>query len=400
MKKNIITVSQITSMISGLLREGIGSVSVQGEISNYKHHGSGHRYFSLKDEGSQLSCVMWRSRPVNFELTDGMKVIAGGRITVYPPRGQYQLECTSLMPLGQGDLFIAFEALKKKLEAAGYFAPEIKKAVPVMPLKIGVITSPTGAAVRDIFSTIERRFPAMTVYFRPALVQGAGAAEDIALAIEQLNKTDAELIISGRGGGSLEDLWAFNEEIVADAVFRSEIPVISAVGHETDFTIADFCADIRAATPTAAAEIATPRTLKEIKEFVYGADARMKRALFRYVEKMKDKITRLGHAYAFKRINERIGTIKRQTDEYESRMINRIKQIIASYKQKLMFLEQRRASLYPLSPLRKGFAVVRAEGKIVPVQDSLAHYKKVEIIREMETAEAKIIKVLPKDMFL
>ncbi|MFP4529362.1 MAG: exodeoxyribonuclease VII large subunit, partial [Candidatus Kapaibacterium sp.] len=264
MEEKIISVSQLTQAIKSVLEEGFGDVTVSGEISNFKAHSSGHRYFTLKDEGAAISCVMWRGRNLTFAPTDGMKVVARGRLSVYPPRGNYQLDCFSLSPQGQGDLFLAFEALKKKLGEAGYFAPERKRALPALPMKIGVATSPTGAAVRDIMSTIERRFPAANIYFRPAIVQGDEAGPDVALSIRELAATNADIIIIGRGGGSLEDLWAFNTEIVADAIFKCPVPVISAVGHETDFTIADFTADVRAATPTAAAELATPTPAAEL----------------------------------------------------------------------------------------------------------------------------------------
>ncbi|MES2766690.1 MAG: exodeoxyribonuclease VII large subunit, partial [Bacteroidota bacterium] len=265
---NSISVTQLTRTIRGILEETFEGIRVSGEISNFKHHSSGHRYFTLKDEGAQIGCTMWRTRSLGFVPADGMKVVVFGNISVYPPQGKYQIDCITMMPLGKGDLHLAFELLKEKLARAGYFDPSRKRPLPLFPLKIGVITSPTGAAVRDILSTLERRMPACEIYFRPALVQGDGAAEDIAEAIYQLNNLDCDVIIAGRGGGSLEDLWAFNTEIVARAIFESRVPFVSAVGHETDFTIADFVADIRAATPTAAAELVTPRSKTEMLQIL------------------------------------------------------------------------------------------------------------------------------------
>lgn len=399
MKENIITVSQLTNAISNLLRNGIGTVSVQGEISNFLLHGSGHRYFSLKEEGAQISCVMWRTRPLNFQPADGMKVIAKGTISVYPPRGQYQLECSSLFPVGQGDLYLAFEALKKKLDEAGYFEPSRKKPLPRLPMKIGVITSATGAAIRDIFSTIERRFPAMTILFRPAIVQGAEAAEDIAKAIAELQNTDVELIITGRGGGSIEDLWPFNEEIVADAIFNSTIPIISAVGHETDFTISDFVSDVRSATPTAAAELATPITMEQIEEFIIDSRADLQRSIKRLLQSKIEIIDNLEKGGAYRRVREKINVFKRQTDEYENRISKRINQLIALKKQKAEHLEKMRLSLYPLSPLRKGFSILKFKGKIISKNESLQKYKKFDIIRDIETVSAKVERILPKELF-
>jgi len=399
MKDNIITVSQLTNLISNLLRTGVGTVSVQGEISNYILHSSGHRYFSMKEEGAAISCVMWRTRTINFQPADGMKVIARGNITVYPPRGQYQLECTSLTPLGQGDLYLSYEALKKRLEEEGYFDRDIKKPLPKLPLTIGVITSPTGAAIRDIFSTIERRFSVMKIYFRPTLVQGEGAAEDIAMAIEELNKTDAELIMSGRGGGSIEDIWPFNEEIVAKAIFQSKMPIISAVGHETDFTLSDFVADMRAATPTAAAELATPVPIDSIRDFIDTSRLDMSRSIRRLIESKKEVMLKLANGNAFKRVTERINTYKREVDESENRISKRISQIVEVKRQRIKAFEQMMQSLYPLSPLRRGFALLKSKGRIIGKEQSLRKFSEIDIVRELETTTVKVIKIKQDSLF-
>ncbi|MBI4546997.1 MAG: exodeoxyribonuclease VII large subunit, partial [Ignavibacteriae bacterium] len=239
----ILTVSELTRRIKSVLETGFLDVSVQGEISNCKLHSSGHLYFTLKDESSQLQAVMWRGRVMNLFFTpqDGMKVIARGNITVYEVRGIYQIDVLQLQPLGTGELQLAFERLKQKLAAEGLFAPEHKKPLPGYPARIGIVTSPTGAAIQDILSIISRRNPAVEVILYPVRVQGSGAAEEIATAIRDFDRYgEIDVMIVGRGGGSLEDLWAFNEEIVARAIYDSKIPIISAVGHEIDFTIADF----------------------------------------------------------------------------------------------------------------------------------------------------------------
>lgn len=257
----ILTVSEITNEIKFVLEEEFSQVSVIGELSNFKKHVSGHWYFTLKDSDAQINCTMWKgiNNYVFFSPQDGMKVIVTGRITVYPPRGNYQLDVRSMKPAGIGELQAAFDALKQKLNKEGLFNEEYKKEIPLIPQKIGIATAIDGAAFRDMITIAERRFPLVELVIAPCKVQGAGAAESIVESIKLLNnREDIDVIIIGRGGGSIEDLWAFNEEIVARAIFNSKIPVISAVGHEIDFTISDFVADKRAATPSEAMEMATP----------------------------------------------------------------------------------------------------------------------------------------------
>ena len=241
-------------------KEQLHHIYLKGEISNFKHHSRGHLYFTLKDENSRIAAVMFANATKNlsFEPEDGMKVLVCGRVTVYEATGGYQIYVEEMNLDGIGNLYLEYEKLKKQLEAEGLFKKEFKKVIPKFPKRIGIITAPTGAAIRDILSTIKRRYPICETILFPALVQGVGAKESI---VEQLNRAqdfDLDLIICGRGGGSIEDLWAFNEEIVARAIFASKIPIISAVGHEVDFTIADFVADLRAPTPTGAAEMAVP----------------------------------------------------------------------------------------------------------------------------------------------
>ncbi|MEW6701317.1 MAG: exodeoxyribonuclease VII large subunit, partial [Bacteroidota bacterium] len=261
MMENILSVSEITGLIKQTLEENFSEVSVIGEISNFKAHVSGHWYFTLKDANAQINCAMWRgiNNYVFFTPQDGMKIIIGGRVTVYPPRGSYQIDVRSMKPAGVGELQAAFEKLKQKLSAEGLFDEQFKKPIPKFPQKIGIVTAIDGAAFQDMKSIAARRYPLVELVIASCRVQGEGASEDIAKKIKLLNQQeDIDLIIVGRGGGSLEDLWAFNEEVVARAIFDSHIPIISAVGHEIDFTISDFVADLRAATPSAAMELATP----------------------------------------------------------------------------------------------------------------------------------------------
>ncbi len=266
----VLTVSELTKQIKQTLEDGFSQISVEGEISNFKAHVSGHWYFNLKDANAVISCTMWKglNSYVFFTPQDGMKIIVNGKISVYPPRGSYQIDVKSMKPAGVGELQAAFEKLKQKLSDEGLFDKEHKKEIPLFPEKIGIVTAIDGAAFRDMISVAKRRYPLAELIIAPSKVQGSGAAETIVESLERLNeRDDIGVIILGRGGGSIEDLWAFNEEIVARAVYKSKIPVIAGIGHEIDFTIADFVADLRAPTPSAAMEIATPN-MQEIIAFI------------------------------------------------------------------------------------------------------------------------------------
>jgi exodeoxyribonuclease VII large subunit len=275
---------------------------IKGELSNVKIHSRGHMYFTVKDEHAKIQAVMFAgfNRSLNFTPEDGMKVLLRGEVTVYEPSGNYQIYVKEMQPDGIGNLYLAFEELKRKLEAEGLFAAEIKKPIPKYPKFVGVITSPTGAAIRDIITTIKRRYPVATVILIPALVQGIHAAPSIAKAIKTANELGyIDVLIVGRGGGSIEELWAFNEEIVAREIFRSQVPIISAVGHETDYTIADFVADLRAPTPTGAAELAVPH-LTELLEKVTDKQTRLLRAMKTKLTNEKDRLNQIKKSYAFK----------------------------------------------------------------------------------------------------
>ena len=295
----VFTVSELTRSIRGTLETKFGSVWVQGEISNYKLHPSGHQYFTLKDQRAQISCVIWRDTiaPPRHALVDGAQVQVYGTVTVYETRGQYQLSVQILQPRGVGLLQAKFEALKRKLEAEGLFAPERKRLLPKFPRRIGIVTSPSGAAIRDILNVLSRRAPWLQILINPVRVQGTGAAQEIAVAIRELalpNKAFAsvDLIVITRGGGSMEDLWEFNEEIVARAIFHSAVPIVSAIGHEIDFTISDFVADLRAPTPSAAAELIVPDII-DLQRRIDGCTRALGRQL---LNRVRDAQQRLDHA--------------------------------------------------------------------------------------------------------
>ena len=361
MKDLIYTVSEVTGIIRKTLEDNVGFVSVQGEVSNYTHHSSGHRYFSIKDEGAQISCVMWRTRPVNFQLSDGMKVIVSGKLTVYPQRGNYQLDCTSIRPMGQGDLFLAYEALKKKLEEAGFFDDAHKIPIPEIPLKIGIATSPTVAALQDMKTTIARRFPVCEIVFRPTICQGDESARDIAKAIREFQDADIDVLIIGRGGGSIEDLWSFNTEIVANAIYNSVIPIISAVGHETDFTIADFVADLRAPTPTAAGELVTPFTVSAFKDFLDSSGERMNDSMKTKIDEARKSVRTFVNSYGIRRFSDKIKNQQQYIDDLQSRTESDLNRQFKRYRTYVTGFENHLFSLNPLNPLNRGFALIRNE---------------------------------------
>src|SRR5213082_4148977 len=295
----VFTVSELTRNIRGTLETKFGAVWVQGEISNYKLHPSGHQYFTLKDQRAQIACVIWRDAmlPTRQPLVDGSQVQVYGTVTVFEARGQYQLNVQILQPRGVGLLQAKFEVLKRKLEAEGLFAPERKRPLPKFPRRIGIVTSRTGAAIRDMLNVLRRRAPWLQIVINPVRVQGTGAAQEIAVAVRELagpNEAFAslDLIVVTRGGGSIEDLWEFNEEIVARAIFNSAVPIVSAVGHEIDFTICDFVADLRAPTPSAAAELIVP-DVADLRRQIDGYARALARQL---LNRLRDAQQRLDHA--------------------------------------------------------------------------------------------------------
>lgn len=357
MEAKVATVSQINSYVKKILDHNIvlNNVWIKGEISNFKHHYSGHLYITLKDEGAVLKAVMFRgsAQSLAFEPSDGMKVLARGRISVYEAGGSYQLYIEEMMPDGVGELYTAYEQLKKQLEAEGLFAPEHKKPIPKFPSAVGVVTASTGAAVRDIINVITRRFPMAEIVLYPAQVQGTGAAESIVKAIEYFNVTGGvDTLIVGRGGGSIEDLWAFNEEITARAIFASKIPVISAVGHETDFTIADFAADLRAPTPSAGAEIAVPSAI-ELRNRIDTDKNRLSRNIAGRIENSRMLLKRF-----------KMKTPKGKIDDCNLRLDALVKSMYSGFKMKAMDARKNLSSasakldaLSPLQTLSRGYSI-------------------------------------------
>ncbi|WP_232696102.1 exodeoxyribonuclease VII large subunit [Brevibacillus daliensis] len=320
----VLSVAELNRQVKRLLETDIGlqDVWVRGEISNFTHHHSGHMYFTLKDKDSRLKVVMFAgyNRFLKFVPKNGTKAIVRGSISVFERDGAYQLYAREMQPDGIGALFLAFEQLKEKLQAEGLFAPERKRALPRFPKKVGVVTSPTGAAIRDIITTIKRRYPQAHIVLAPAIVQGVEAPSSVVRGIRQINQLgDVDVLIVGRGGGSIEELWAFNDEQVARTIAASVIPIISAVGHETDFTIADFVADVRAATPTAAAELAVPHYL-EWTERVKQLEHRLFRALKTQMEEKRTSLKRLQQSYGLKNPLRRIDERKQRIDELSMRL--------------------------------------------------------------------------------
>lgn len=364
---NILSVSDITRLIKLHLESEFSDIVVIGEISGLKKHASGHWYFNLKDANCLICCTMWKgyNNYVFFTPEDGMKVIVTGKISVYAPRGSYQIDVRSMKPAGEGELLNSFEKLKQKLAAEGLFDPKLKKSIPAFPRKIGIATAIDGAAIRDLVSIAKRRYPLVELIIAPCKVQGDGAAASIVHSIKTLNRCkEMDLIILGRGGGSLEDLWAFNEEIVARAIFDSKIPVISAVGHETDFTIADFAADLRAATPSAAMEIATPSQediFGYIKEFSLKTTK-----IYRYIiESKKQRVLNCLNTYGFRVPQDLIRTRAQQVDNAFYKIQQKLDGKMLQMNNRLSLLNKSLESNDLNRILKKGFAVVRQDSKVV-----------------------------------
>ena len=343
-----LSVSALTARIKDLLEEQVGEVSVAGEISNFRRQASGHCYFTLKDEGSQIPCALFKGSAARLGLQpgDGVKVIAHGEVSVYEPRGAYQLIVRGLEPLGKGDLHQRFEELKRKLQAEGLFAEERKRSLPEFVKRIGIVTSPTGAAVRDVIHVLQRRCPRIGLTVFGVKVQGDGAAEEVAEAIGRMGQMDFDVLMVVRGGGSLEDLWSFNEEIVARAVVACPIPVISGVGHETDFTICDFVADLRAPTPSAAAELAS-RPDEEWREEIRGLEERLEVEVWDRLEEKKRKVVELAGSYVFREPQRMVELSAQRVDELALQLQRGLENAWRHRKQMATALLQRWLALRP-----------------------------------------------------
>ena len=349
MPDKVYTVSEITRLVKLELENAFPLIWIEGEISNFRKAASGHLYFTLKDEQSQLSAVMWRSdaRQIKFELKDGLKVVCRGRLGVYEARGQYQLVIELIEPKGKGALQLAFEQLKEKLKAEGLFDPQRKKTLPLLPKKVGVVTSPSGAAIVDILRTLERRFARLHILIYPAKVQGEGSADEIVAGIDYLgSQPDIDVIIVGRGGGSIEDLWAFNEEKVARAIFRCPVPIISAVGHEVDFTIADFVADVRASTPSVAAEIVIKKE-RELADHIEHLEKNLVQTSRYFLQGLKQQVFNLSHHRIFEGFRLKLLNLEQRVDELEERardVFRRRKTLLAENKASTLLLEEKMGS--------------------------------------------------------
>lgn len=380
----VLKVSELNRYVKTLFDRDrvLTGVTVKGEISNFKAASSGHYYFTLKDEFSSLRTVMFRSRgrSVSFRPENGMSVLVQGYISVYERDGAYQLYAEGMEPEGAGALHLAFEQLKDRLRKEGLFDQSRKKALPRFPRRIGLVTSPTGAAVRDMVEILRRRWSGLNVILAPVLVQGADAPEDIAKGIRLLNRFgQVDLIITGRGGGSLEDLWAFNSEIVARSIFESGIPVISAVGHETDFTIADFVADFRAATPSAAAEMAVPDK-REVKRFLQITGERLYRSVVTGITSGKQRLTRCLTSRVYtKPVEVLCGTRRQQVDFLDHRLVAGMEKLAEKERNQLASLAARLNTASPLATLARGYSVctrvvdeaVITEASHIPLGDSI-----------------------------
>lgn len=375
MKIKTFGVSEVNEYIRKLLSVDIilNNLQVEGEISNFKYHSSGHMYFSLKDDKSRLRCVMFKGQAklLKFLPEEGMKVIIKGYISLYERDGQYQLYVQQMQPSGIGVLYKAYEQLKKKLEQEGLFDNDIKKPIPFLPRRIGVVTSPTGAAIRDIISVINRRNPNVEIIIFPVLVQGIESKNQIAHAINYFNNNNSvDVIITGRGGGSIEELWAFNEEIVARSIFSSKIPVISAIGHETDFTISDFVADIRAATPSAAAELVIP-SKNDLEYTLYSIEQRMIKAIENIIVQEENRIVRMKKSHVFLKPYDQINQYKQQLDWLNNKLKREMEQGLIIQKEKYQGILKNLFGISPKAVLNRGFSILKDEkgNFIVSIKD-------------------------------
>jgi exodeoxyribonuclease VII large subunit len=363
------SVSEITGQVKTLLEESLPMCWVIGEISDFTHHSSGHRYFTLKDPSSQLSCVMfkWQAHNLSFAPEPGVEVMAYGHISVYERGGRYQFYAAQLQPAGIGEMALAFEQLKNRLEREGLFAQERKRPLPPYPRTVGVVTSPTGAAIRDIIQVLGRRAPGVQVVLCPARVQGPGAAEEIARGIANLNQhEDIDILIVGRGGGSPEDLWPFNEEIVARAIYTSARPVIAAVGHEVDYTIADYVADYRAPTPSAAAEIVT-REEGALLQRVDELQRRLQASMQHRLDHCQQQITAMNPPRLYQRLHDRLEQTSQYVDERRNALASALDWYLRSRMESYRTAVLRLEALSPLSSLARGFVVCqhREDGRLV-----------------------------------
>ena len=419
MENNYITITELSRYLKGKFEsdENLRKVYIKGEISNFKAHTRGHFYFTLKDETSRISAVMFASntRVLKFTPVDGMKVLVTGRVTIYEATGGYQIYVEDMLEDGIGNLYVAFEQLKEKLSKEGLSNKEHKRPIRRIPRKIGIVTASTGAAIRDILTTIKRRYPVCETILFPSLVQGSDAAQDIVKKIEMANTYDIDTLIVGRGGGSIEDLWPFNEEIVARAIYNSKVPVISAVGHEVDFTIADFVADLRAPTPTAAAELAVP-DINTIITYLDTAKSRSYNTLLNIIENNRLKLHKLEDSFVLKRptaiyeVKEQnldnlidklnriikifIDNSKVELFKYQNSYVFNNPEIIYKFKkQNLDNIISKLEVLNPMNTLKRGYAIIKKEDNVISSINNLNQDDEIKINVSDGIIDAKVIKV-------
>ncbi len=402
MNPNYITVTQLTRYIKYKIDNDVHleNVYLKGEISNFKAHTRGHFYFTIKDENSRISAVMFANNAskIKFVPTDGMKVLVSGKISVYEATGGYQIYVNEMLEDGVGNLYIAFEQLKKKLEQEGLFDPSKKKRIPKIPTTIGIITAPTGAAIKDILSTIKRRWPLANTILFPSLVQGEEAANDIVRNINIAKNYDLDVLIIGRGGGSIEDLWPFNEEIVARAIYDLDIPTISAVGHEIDFTIADFVADLRAPTPTGAAEMAVPN-LNDIINYLKQLELRLISNISNHITIKKEYLKKLENSFVLKNPLTIYEVKEQKFDNLFERLLISYKNLVNTNSNKILLINnnlinsmsnllskntnrynnliEKLSALNPVLTLKRGYSIVKCDNKVI---DSIKKLQKDDII--------------------
>lgn len=394
----IVSVSQANEYVNGLLQQDalLRNLGIRGEISGFKRHSSGHLYFSLKDEGALIRCVMFRQHAMNcsFFPADGMQVTAFGSISLYVRDGQYQFYVRSMEQQGEGELYRRFMMQKTRLQAKGYFSAEHKKPLPYLPRRVGVVTSETGAVFQDIRNVIKRRFPQMDIVLCPARVQGEGAAREIAGAIHALDASGlVDVMIVGRGGGGIEDLWAFNEEIVADAIYRCNTPIVSAVGHETDFTIADFTADLRAPTPSAAAELCVPERVA-LEEQLQRLNTQMERSTHQRIAECRAALHSIIASHAMAKPEHLLAVSRQRLDLAQTRLQEETAQTMQSARERLARMDSTLRALSPYSVLKRGYAIARnAQGQSIASISNLREGQSAELIFYDGNAEITIDKI-------
>ena len=397
MNDKYLTISQINEYVKMRIDSdaNLKRVFLKGEVSNFKNHTRGHLYFTLKDDDSRISAVMFASQAayLKFDPEDGMNVLVEGRISCYPSQGTYQIYVDKMEMDGLGNLYLEFEKLKKKLSEEGLFDEKYKKPIPKYPKRIGIVTADTGAAIKDILSTIKRRYPICETILFPSLVQGSGAAPDVARQIKEAQNYDLDILIVGRGGGSIEDLWAFNEEIVARAIFDSKVPVISAVGHEIDYTIADYVADLRAPTPTGAAEMAVP-VISEVKNNIDNYKIRLRENIIKTLKQSQLRLDKVKDSFILSNPLAMYEVKEEKLNNYITVLNKYINEILTNKKHLLKLDLNSLKLLNPVNIMEKGYSLVKVEDKIIKDTKDLKVNDKlnIKLYKGEVIAEVKEIK--------